>query len=910
MGALRDDGDEHSHLDAEVGIGDDMPTEIRPGIRRLLRLFTRRSMLEGADEEIRLHLQLRTQQLIGEGLSPEDARAEAERRFGAVDDERRRARAFAGRQGRRLRWRDSADLLRTDVRYAFRTLRRDAGFTVFAFVIVALGIGASATVFSLVNGVLLRELPFRDAARLVWIGNTPDHEGPEWRIQAGHFVELAKRNRSLSDMAGYYAYYKVGDAVLGTPGGETQRLTSVPVTCDFFPFLGVAPLVGRSFRADECLEDSAPTVLLTERTWRDQFAGDAQIVGKSVSINSAPARVIGVLPASFDFASVFAPGTPADLFTPYSLGPRHDANGNTLGVIARLRPGVSVDEARAELVGLGRQLTDEFPRRNRVRPTVRSLDERVNGRSRPALIVLAFGVSAVMLIVALNLASLQFARITARRRELAVRLALGASRGRLVRQALTESLVLALGGATLGIAIALAGIAYISRLNVFDIPLLARVTVDVHALGAAAVVALITAVGVGVLPALQAPPDPNVALKEGGRGSTRGRGHARARSTLVVAEIASALVLVVATSLLLRSFVRVLDTQLGFAPEQLVRVRVDPPSGLSDIGVSANYYGDVLRRVRAIPGVVGASLNDMLPFAGDRSWGIPAEGRVYQRGSLPEGFTRFIGDDYFRTMRIPMVAGRDFGAGDTPDAPPVVIINQSMARMLWPDQKALGRRIRQGNTYPTVVGIVGDTRHTTLETSFTGEVYFPLSQRLTERVDLIVRTSVPLPQLVPPARAALASIAPWAAMGEWSTMQELIDKVASPRRFIVVLLAGFATFALALAGLGVYALISYGVVQRRQEIGIRLALGASAGDVRGSIMRSTLRLAAAGAAVGVAVAMLVVPAMRGLLFGVTWADPVSFLGALAVLLLVAAVAGFLPAQRASRVDPSSALRDG
>jgi predicted permease len=887
-----------------------MTSEIRPGIRRLLRLVTRRSMQQDADEEIRLHLELRTKQLIGEGMSPSAARAEAERRFGEVDAERRRSRASAARQERRLRWRDSFDLLRGDFRYAFRTLRRDAGFTAFALAIMALGIGASATVFSLVNGVLLKPMPFRDPSRLLWIGNVADNGVDDWRIQVAHFVDLGARTRSLTGIAGYDAYYSIGGAVLSTAGGDTQRLTRVPVTCNFFPFLGVTPRLGRSFSTDECLSDSVTTTMLTEKTWRDQFAADPSIVGRVVTINNQPVQVIGVLPASFDFASVFTPGASVDLFTPYALSERHNRNGNTLGVIGRLKPGTSIDQARSELVTLGKQLTDEFPQRNTIHPRIGSLDQHVNGRFRPALLVLAFAVAAVMLIVALNLASLQFARMTARGRELAVRLALGASRGQLIRQTLTESLVLATGGATIGIALGVFATRYVSRLRAFDIPLLARVTVDVPALAAATIVALVTGVVVGVLPALQAPADPNDALKESTRGTTRGGRHTRVRSALVVTEIAAALVLLVASSLLLRSFVRVIDTDLGFAPAQLARLRVDPATPPADVAAATAYYDEVLRRVRAIPGVTDASLNDMLPFAGDRSWGIPAEGREYKRDHYPQGFIRTIGDGYFRTMSISIRAGRDFTAADTRDAPPVVIINASMARELWPDRSPIGQRIRQGKSLLTVIGIVGDTRHTSLENAFTGEVYFPLTQNYTSGVDLVVRTSLPLSRLSASARAALEPIAPVAAKARWSMMQGLIDKVASPRRFVVVLLGGFAAFAVVLAALGIYALISYSVTQRRQEIGIRIALGASASDVRDSVIRNTLSLAGAGMALGSAGAMLVVPTMSGLLFGVTSSDPVSFVGALVILLVVAVTAGWLPAHRASRVDPSVALRAG
>ncbi len=884
-------------------------SEIRPGIRRLLRLVTRRSMESDADEEIRLHLKLRTEQLIRDGMPPAAARQEAERRFGDVDLERRLSRASAARQARRARWQESVPALRGDVRYALRTLRRDAGFTAFALTIMALGIGASATVFSLVNGVLLRPMPFRDPSRLVWIANIGDNGVDEWRLQVAHIVDLAARNRSLAGVAGYYAFYSPGDAVL-TKSNESRRLTRVPVTCNFFPFLGVTPRLGRSFNADECRDESAPTAMLTEKTWRDQFAADPSIAGRTITLNDQPVTVIGVLPASFDFAAVFTPGASADVFVPYPLSERNSSTGNSVAVLGRLNPGVSLEQARTELVSLGKQLTDEFPRRNTLRPRVSSLDEHVNGRIRPALIVLAVAVAAVMLIVALNLASLQFARMTSRRRELAVRVALGASRGRVIRQALTETLVLASGGAVLGVAIALVTTRLVSRLQVFDVPLLSRVGVDARSLVVAVLVSVVTGFVVGVLPALHAPSDPNEVLKEGSRGATRGAHHARIRASLVVAEMAAALVLLVASSLLMRSFMRILDERLGFEPAHLGRLRVDPPVRLKDLAAQTAYYDEMLRRVRALPGVSSASLNDLLPFTGDRSWGIPAAGRTYPRGQMPEGFTRFVATDYFRTMGIPLRAGRDFSDGDTPDAPPVVIINESMARRLWPDRPAVGQHIAQGKEM-TVVGVVGDARHTALETPFTGEVYFPLSQSyLGRRIDLVVRSTLPLSEIAAPARAALAPIAPEAAQGQWTSMQTLVDRVASPRRFVAILLGGFAAFAVALAALGIYALISYGVTQRRQEIGIRMALGASTSDVRRSILLGTLRLAALGMVLGTVAASAVVPTMRGMLFGVSWSDPLSFVGAATVLLLVAAMAGLLPAQRASRADPSVALREG
>jgi len=888
-----------------------MSAEIRPGIRRLLRFITARSAARDADDEILLHLELRTRQLIAEGMSTDAARQEAERRFGEVDDERRAFRSAARRRERRTRWRDWLDATRGDVRYAFRTLRRDAGFTAFAIAIVALGIAASATVFSLVDGVVLRPMPFRDPLRLVWIPNIGDNGKDEWRLQVAHFRDVAARSQSLSDIAGYFAYYSIGDAIL-MQHGESRRLTRVPITCNFLPFLGVTPRLGRSFSADECLENGPSATVLTDGTWREQFGADEHIVGKAITLNDRAVTVIGVLPPSFDFAGVFTPGTPADLFVPYALSDNNSRGGNSLATIGRLRPGVSIDRADAELVALGKQLTNEFPRRNTLRLHAVSLDAHVNGHFRPALLMLAFAVATVMLIVALNLASLQFARITARSRELAVRVALGASRGRVIRQTLTESLVLSCAGALLGVAIAVLATRYVSHLRTFDIPLLSRVTVNAAALVAATLVAVVTGVVVGVVPVLQSPTDPNDALRDGTRGATRGRRHARIRSALVVSEIALAFVLVVASSLLLRSFVRVLDADLGFKPEHLAKLRVDPAAPFKDLASATLYYDDVLRRVRSIPGVTAASLNDMLPFSGDRSWAMPAEGQTYQRGNMPEGFVRVIGTDYFRTMGIPMRAGRDFTDADTPASTPVAIINESMAHTLWPDRSAIGRRIGQHNDFVTVIGVVGDVRHGALESPFTGEVYYAMHQGLVgdARFDLVVRTALPPAQLATAARSALAPVASDVAKNAWTPLQDAIDQVASPRRFVVVLLGGFASFALLLAALGIYALISYGVTQRRQEIGIRLALGASSANVSGSIMRGTITLSAAGMLLGVAGAIVIVPAMSGLLFGVTWADPASFVGAMGLLVVVAAVAGLVPARRATRVDPSVVLRDG
>jgi predicted permease len=807
-----------------------------------------------------------------------------------------------------------------DARYAVRTLKRDAAFTMFAVLIVGFGIGASATVFSLVNGVLLRPMPFRDPSRLIWIANAPDNGGMgdnglvEWRLESDQVVDLNARNRTLDGLAGFYTYYAEGNAPLTLSPGDVERLTRVNVTCNFFPFLGIAPVVGRSFTDEECRSGVAPVTMITESLWRERFAAERSIVGRTITVNDRAVTVVGVVPSSFDYPSVFAPGTQADFFSPFPLDSTTARNGNTLAIIGRLKPGVSITAAREDLVALGKQLSDEFyPKRNPVRPRVLWLDERINGQVRPALIILAWAVVAVMLIVCANLASLQHARMTARHREMAVRAALGAARGRLIRQALTESLVLAGGGAVLGVALTILGTGFVSRLTTFDIPLLARVDVNAGVLTLAAAVAVVTGVLVGLLPALNAPVDVHDSLKDGPRGSTRGGRHARVRGALVVAEIAATCVLLVASGLLARSLGRLLDVRLGYLPDHAAALRVDPGTRWADQQTRTAYYDDLLGRARAIPGVSQAALTDMLPFAGDRSWSIAGQGQVYARGQAPEAFIRVVSDGYLGAMGISLRAGRDFRGGDVAASEPVAIVNESTARNLWPGRDAVNQVIARGNN-PIgwrVIGVVADVRHGTLEHALTNELYFPMRQYGDQgSVNLVVRTNLPQAQLAASTRAALGPMAPDAAKQNWRTLQGLIDKVASPRRFVVLLLGGFTTFALVLAALGIYALVSYGVSQRTQEIGIRLALGAPVGAVRADVMRGTLLLAGAGMVLGTGAAALLVPSLRGMLYGVGSLDPVSFAGALGVLLAVAVAAGYFPARRASRVDPSVALRDG
>jgi predicted permease len=800
--------------------------------------------------------------------------------------------------------------LRQDLKYTFRTLRRDAGFAVFAVAIAGLGIGASATVFSVVNTLLLRPLPFAEPERLVWIANRDTAGLSGQTTQVGHMIDLRDRTQSMSAVAGYFAFYGVGDSVL-TGRGEPERLSGVPVSENFFQVLGVQPQLGRTFSAQESQWNGPKAVLLSHSVWARRFNSDPAIVGTSLTLNDEPHTVVGVLPVSFDFASVFAPGSRFDLYFPFPLSPETHRWGNTMAMIGRLKPGVSAAAAQAETRTIGTQLTREHPDRNSFEGFVKPLAEQVNGRMRLALWVLAGAVGVVMLIVCANLSNLLLARSAARQKEIAIRAALGAGRGRLLAQMLTEGIVLSCGGAVVGVLLAIGGTRALARLDAVSVPLLQRVQIDATTLGFALAVAILTGIIFGLAPALQTPEAGlHDALKDASRGSTGGR-RAWVRNALVVSEIAFACVLLVGAGLLIRSFVHVLDVDLGFRPSNAITIRVDPDSSYSTREKRVAYINEVLRRVRSLPGVEAAGITDALPLGRNRTWGARAKGVTYERGRGPTAFIRVVSDGYPAAMGIPLKAGRDFSEQDTADSDQVVVINETLARTLWPGQDPIGKIIlnacsRDGRR---VVGVVGDVRHLALEQASGNEMYLPMRQCPDQAsADLVVRSTLAPGAVAAAIRETLKPLAPNLSGNEVRTLQQLVDKSVSPRRVVVVMLGGFALFALVLASLGIYGLISYSVNQRTQEIGIRMALGASARNVQSRIVGQTLQLAAVGMVIGVAASWALARSLSGLLFGVTAGDPVTFVAMLLVLATVAMLAGYLPARRASRIDPLVALR--
>ena len=865
---------------------------------RIVAFFKKEEHDRELDSELESHLYLLVEENIRRGLPPDEAQRVARLKLGNV--------ASLREEHRETRGLPIVDTLLQDLRFTFRILRRDLGFAVFAILIMGLGIGASALIFSVVNTLLLRPLPFKDANSLVWIANKKSV--PEQTTQVGNLLDAREANKSFLEMAAYFAYYSVGDRKL-TGESEPERLTAVPVSENFFHVLGVEPQLGRVFSADECAINGPPAVIVTNSLWRRRFASDPNLVGKTLRLNERSVTVVGVMPAAFDFASVFAPGSRVDLYSPFPLTPETDRMGNTSAIIGRLKPGATIESAQAEFNILGPHLHEQHPERNEFQPLLSPLKEHVTSRLRLALIVLACAVAVVMLIVCANLSNLLLARNASRQKEMAIRVALGAARSRLIRQTLTESVVLSGAGAVTGVVVALIGVRTLTRLDALSIPLLSNLQIDLVVLGFTLLIAFVTGITIGIVPALQVPASGiNESLKDSNRGSSASRKHTWLRSSLVVTEIAFASLLLIGAGLLLRSFLRVLDVDLGFQPEQVATIRIEPGAGYGTQAKRNAYFDEVLRLVQSTPGIESSGLTDVLPLEGDRSWGVAAKGQVYDKDNYPEAFVRIVSDGYLKTMGIPILSGRDFTDRDSPNSEQVIIVNETLARRLWPGQDPIGQMVTQDGGR-RVVGVVGGVRHVTVEQDSGNEMYIPIRQTTDfAAVELVMRTTLSRASLPSTIRSAVKPLNLNLGTSEFRTVQQLVDKATSPRRFVVMMLTGFSTFALILAALGIYAVISYSVHQRTQEIGIRMALGESARRLQMRIIRQTLRLAIIGVVIGLTASWFMTRALSGLLFGVTATDPASFIGTVTVLLVVAAAAGYFPARRASQIDPIAALR--
>ena len=882
-----------------------MLSRLRLAIARVIAFIRRDGDDRDLREELASHLAMREDHYLQQGLMPTEARRRARLDLGGAVQLRE---AHQDVRGLPL-----LDTLGRDVRYALRTLRHDSGTTASALLIIGLGLGACATVFSVVNTLLIRPLPFADAERLVWIANGTSDNLSEQTAQVSNAIDLRDQSATLVGVAGFSPFYSVGDVRLAGDTGH-ERVTEVPVTEEFFSLLGVVPVHGRLFSHEESLWNAPPVVLLDHGFWQRRFAADPAIVGQALSLNGRDATVVGVLPASFDFSATFTPGNSADVFSPFPLSPETNRRGNTLALVGRLAENTDVDSAAAEVTVVASRFPTgrigDGPHRNGFRPHLTPLRERVSGSFRHALAVLAGAVGFLMLLVCANLSNLLLARGATRRREIAVRAALGAGRGRLVRQLLIEGVLLSVGGAALGLVLALLGTGLLSSLDNTAIPLLSNVRLDAMAFTFSAALALATGISISLLPAMHVSAgSPYQALTDGSRGSTDGASGV-ARRALVVAEVALVCVLLTGAGLLTRSLMNVLAVEPGFEAGGVVTLRVDPGQRYADAEARHAYFNEILDNVSALRAVEAAGLTDALPFGdnfGWRRWTATAEGVPDDTDIDP--LIRMTDEGYFDAMQIPVQAGRTFTRADDASAEPVVILNDALARALFPNGDAVGRMVESSGQDRRVVGVVAGVRYFSLEQDAGLEMYLPLRQfSIYAVVDLVARSSRPATEVAAGLRTTLARIDPSLPTINIRTMDQLMEDTVFTRRSVVSVIVGFAAFGLVLAWLGLYAVIAYAVSQRHHEIGIRMALGATPGNVRLQILRETLRLAALGVAIGVPAAWMMARAIRGLFFDVQPADPVTVVVVLAVLIGVAALAGYLPARRASRIHAMTALR--
>jgi predicted permease len=873
-------------------------------LERLRSSFSNTSADRELDSEMAVHLEFAIEENLKNGMTAEEARRQALIRFGGVEQAREKQRAARGLP--------MLDILWQDLRFTLRTLRRDSGFTFIAVLILALGIGANIVVFSVVNTILLRPLPFKDPQQLTWLaGNNGVGGLSSTTYWADAYDEIRRNNRSFQEMTAFVPFYSASESRL-IGRGEPKPLAGVWVADNFFPMLGIKPLLGRQFLPEECVKGGRPAMLLSYPFWQRQFNADPSIVGQAIRLDNNSVTVVGVLPPSFDFGSVFAPGMKVDYFAP-AIMENINKWGHIVSIIGRLKPSVTVAQAQAEANVMLPQLKDAGNPdwSTDITTTITGLKEYVSGKLRNSLIVLWCAVGLIMLIVCVNLSNLMLARTAARSKEFAMRSALGAGRWRLVRQMLTESLVLSGAGAMLGLGFAFATTTYLAHQGSIALPLLSSVRVDGSALLWTLLIAMAAAILFGIAPSFRmAGVNLQETLKDSGHGLSGGRKHDRLRSALVISEVALACVLLVGAGLLLRSFLRVLDVDLGFEPSHAAALKVDYDDG-GKLEKRGPILQEMLSRVTSIPGVEAAGITDMLPLDRNRSWGLVAKGEPYDKNKTYDVFVYVVTPGYLDAMGMHLRQGRDFTWRDIPSNEHVIIINEAAARREWPGQDPVGhlaQGIGQGDT--RVIGVFSDVRESSVESASSPEVLVPVTQNGdAEGAELVVRTKLPPEMIASSVMSTLRALNPGQPAAEFRPIQQLVDHAVSPRRFFVVLVGAFAALGLLLASLGIYGVISYSVTRQTQEIGIRMALGATAGRVQLGVISKTLQLALIGIVVGAVASFVVAKGISSLLYMITPSDPPTFTSMIFLLSIVALVAGYIPARRASRIDPMVALRN-
>jgi predicted permease len=875
----------------------------QPRWRRYLR-FWGPDIAADVDDELRFHLEMRERDFLAAGLSPTAAREETLARFGDPDKVARWLRDHDTRKLRRSRRTQAMSDLLQDIRYGLRRLWKAPGFTLAVVLVLALGIGATTAIFSVIDAALLRPLPYPEAERLVAVygpGQNP--------FSFPQYLDWKRDTEVFADLG---TYWKTTYTLTGA--GEPELLRVGQMSASVPRMLGVVPRVGRLFTPAEDLTGSERVILLSEGLWRRRFGGDPRILGRTLTLGAQPYTVIGIIPPGrrSTVPTALAAAQELDAWTSLRLNEKNAPRDmQFLDVLGRLRPGLGLAQAEKRTVSFARGLKEAVGTDQDVELV--PLERLVIGNARPLLIALAGAVAMVLLIACTNVANLLLARAAVRRREIAVRAALGAARGRLVRQLLVESLLLALLGGGAGVLVAWAGVAGLRALGPGSVPRLAEATVDAKILGFALVLSLCTGLLFGLLPALRASrADLGEVMKEGGRGTAGGPARERLRGTLIVAEVALSFALLIGAGLLLRSLERLLAVDKGFDAEHVMTSYLLLPFNSYPEGhQQAAFFREVRERVQALPGVQAAALVSDIPLGGGSNGGFAIEGREYPRGKEPFAEKRIASPGYFDVLSIPVLAGRVFSERDIAGAPPVVVVNQALAQRYFPGESPLGKHVDfrwETRGMQEIVGVVGDVREQALDQPARPAIYIPYAQRPAEWANLLVRTTGDPNGIVPSLRRVVAELDRNLPLAEVRTLEDVEAAGLADRRLAMALFGVFSGLSLVLAALGLYAVISYMVVQRRQEIGIRMALGARTEQVVRSVLRQGMALIGIGVIVGAIAALWLGRFLAGLVFGVGTTDPITF-GSVALLLATTALlASMIPALRAAHVDPASVLR--